>query len=363
MTCHCRSDRRSLALLAPELTERYADLADFGGKLGWEVHRGLEGGYEAVVAGLGSSQAVGTVSELVNTLRAIVGETRLAGLRASWVTGCCGDLSGRPDLLKDAVPLIEMAPADSSPLLGMLNEQRIETWYQPIFRAESLELWGFECLMRGRDVDGRVVYPNQLLEWAAQENLTFMLDRVCRETHLTNAGRDLAGLGCRILLNFLPTAIYQPEFCLRTTMAAARAAGVDPGRVIFEVVETEKVGDHEHLRKILDYYRRKGFAVALDDVGSGYSGLTMLADLSPDLIKLDRGLIVKAAESNLHRHVCFLLVSFARETGKLILAEGVETEEQRRVVEALGVDLVQGYLYGRPGAVPATEAAVALAGV
>ncbi len=361
MTCHCRSDRRNLALVTPGLTDRFADLVDFGGKLGWEVHRGLEGGREALVAVLGSSQAIGGVAELVNTLRGIVGEARLAGLRASWVTGCCGELSGRPDLLKGAVPLLEMAPADSSPLLGMLNGGRIETDYQPIFRAESLDLWGFECLMRGRGEDGKIVYPAQLLEWAAQENLTFMLDRVCRETHLTNAGRDLAGLDCRILLNFLPTAIYQPEFCLRTTVAAARAAEVDPARIIFEVVETEQVADHDHLRKILDYYRKQGFAVALDDVGSGYSGLTMLADLNPDLIKLDRGLIVKAVDSNLHRHVCFLLVSFARETGKLILAEGVETEEQRRVVEALGVDLVQGYLYGRPGAVPVTEAKVAMA--
>lgn len=348
MTCHCRSDRRNLVLAESQLIARNPELVDFARKLDWEVIPGLSARLDAIVVSLGSSLPIRGLIELVNALRAIVDEKGLSRLRAAWVTGCCGDLRTRPDLLENLVPLIEMAPVDSSPLLNILTQRRIDTWYQPIFHTDSGELWGYECLMRARDDAGAIVFPGQLLRWAAQENLTFMLDRVCRETHLLNAGRDLGDCDCRILLNFLPTAIYQPEFCLRTTVAAAKAAGVRSERIIFEVVETEKVSDQDHLRKILDYYRKMGFAVALDDVGSGYSGLTMLADLSPDLIKLDRELVAKAVQSNLHRHVCFLLVSFARETGKLILAEGIETDEQRQVVEALGVDLVQGYLYGRP---------------
>ena len=212
--------------------------------------------------------------------------------------------------------------------------------------------------MRGRALDGSLVSPATLLDWAHQEHLTFMLDRVVRELHLRAAGRLHVPDHCQFLVNFLPTAIYRPDFCLATTVRAARESGIAPERIIFEVVETEKMADHDHLRRILAHYREKGFRVALDDVGSGYSGLSLLGDLDPDMIKIDRELVRKAAESATHRGICASLVGLGRDHGHLVLAEGVETEAEWRVMEELGVDLFQGFLFGRPSPIPALTALV-----
>jgi EAL domain-containing protein (putative c-di-GMP-specific phosphodiesterase class I) len=175
-----------------------------------------------------------------------------------------------------------------------------------------------------------------------------MLDRVCRETHLVNAGRLNFGAHCRFLINFLPTAIYQPEFCLQTSLAAMRRSGLTPRQVIFEVVETEQVIDTGHLLRILDFYRRNGFGVALDDMGSGYSGLSLLAELQPNLIKIDRQIVSRSVSSTSHRNICASLVRMGHDNGQLVLAEGVETEDEMILMESLGVDLFQGYYFGRP---------------
>jgi len=230
----------------------------------------------------------------------------------------------------------------------------IQTFYQPVFQNDCKSVWGYECLMRGLADDGSLVMPKQLLEWATQERLIFMLDRICRETHIRNAAAVLPD-DVAILINFLPTAIYEPSFCLKTTIAAAKSAGIAPNRVIFEVVETEKVLDSDHLSSILNEYRKSGFRVALDDVGSGFAGLTMLADLNPDLIKMDRELVQGAVKSEMHRIIVRALVQIAKASGSLILAEGVETEAELALMKSFGVDLFQGFLLGRPAPFPVAE--------
>jgi EAL domain-containing protein (putative c-di-GMP-specific phosphodiesterase class I) len=210
--------------------------------------------------------------------------------------------------------------------------------------------------MRGRGEDGKMISPAQIIEWAHQEQLVFMLDRVCRETHLRNAGLANIAPHANLLINFMPTAIYKPAFCLQTTMAAAKEAGIDPSRIIFEVVEQYEVPDRDHLSNILSYYRQHGYRVALDDLGSGYAGLTLLADLDPDLVKIDRELVAKSVKSPTHRAVCDALVRIGRDTDKLVLAEGIETADELQLMRLMGVDLLQGFYLGKPAAIPATEA-------
>lgn len=342
--CDCKSDDRALVILSRNFSGANSDLLECAAKFGWGYFPELE----AILIHVGSNRPWSGIAEVVNFLRGVFRqEARFEGLRAAWVD------PGRPLAeqtlsLIHAEPLLAMAPADSSPLADILRGRRIETWFQPVIEARTGDVWGFECLMRGRTREGELVSAPQMLEWARQEHLTFMLDRVCRETHLENAGRQGAGTPYRFLINFLPTAIYQPEFCLQTSLAAARRSGLTPRRIIFEVVETEKVTDAEQLRSILEFYRKAGFGVALDDVGSGYAGLTLLGDLRPDLIKLDRELVTKAVESKFHRDICAALATLVRENGRLVLAEGVETPEEKAVMDELGVDLYQGYLFGRP---------------
>lgn len=352
MPCECRTDARRLVVLAPGL-EGYPELEALGGDPGWTLHRPLE----ALSVEVGGAAFWSGVSEVAAFLRALLDPARFDALKAAWAEPG-KPLEAQVVKLIHAERLADMAPLDSSELAMLLRDARIETWYQPIFWSGTLEVWGYECLMRGRAGDGRLIGAPELLGWARQEHLVFLLDRTVREAHLTNAGSVTLPPGCHLLVNFLPTTIYRPEFCLATTVRAARASGLDFDRIVFEVVETDRVADREHLRHILDFYRREGFKVALDDVGSGYSGLALMGDLDPDLIKIDRELVQKSVTSPFHREICASLVKLGQDAGELVLAEGVETEAEWRTMEALGVNLFQGYLFSPPAPLPVTEALV-----
>ena len=350
--CDCRTDERCLVLLSGNLREGYPELLSFAAKVGWKVEFRLG----TVRAELGTGQPLASVAELINFLRSVLEPDRLAALRAVWVARQ-RPIEDQMASLLHAEPLLKLAPVDSSPLPEILQAKRLETWYQPIVSATDGSLWGYECLVRGRTPQGDLVLPDQLIAWSFQENLTFMFDRMCRESHLRNAAQFFSGRkDIKLLLNFLPTAIYNAEFCLATTVAAAKLGGFDASQIMFELVETEEFKNLPHLRSILDYYRRKGFGIALDDLGSGYAGLTLLGELNPDMIKIDRHLIAKVDTSPMHRDICASLVRLGRDHGKIVLAEGIETVAQKKFMGDMGVNLFQGYLFGRPDPVPAVPA-------
>lgn len=345
LSCDCKSGNRTLVLLANNFSANFPEFSGFGPSENWFYFPD----YDIVQIEVGTGKRFSGAADVFNFLSTAITDTaRLDGLRAAWLDSQRLLTQQLVKIGQEAEPLSRIATDDGSELLDILQNRRIESWFQPVIEAKTGDVWGYECLMRGRKADGSLVGALQMLEWASHENLKFMLDRVCRETHLENAGRLNFGAKCRFLINFLPTAIYKPEFCLQTSLAAMRRSGLTPGQVIFEVVETEQVLDTAHLLKILEFYRRNGFGVALDDMGSGYAGLNLLADLQPDLIKIDRDIVSKAVNSKSHLNICASLVRMGHDNGQLVLAEGVETEEEVILMESLGIDLFQGYYFGKP---------------
>jgi EAL domain-containing protein (putative c-di-GMP-specific phosphodiesterase class I) len=123
--------------------------------------------------------------------------------------------------------------------------------------------------------------------------------------------------------------------------------------VVFEITEAEDAGDVGHLKNIVDYYRGRGFRVALDDVGSGYSSLNLLHQLRPDFVKLDMELVRGVADDPYKATVASKLLELARSLGVATVAEGVETEGELRWVREQGADYTQGYLIARPQSSPA----------
>lgn len=235
-------------------------------------------------------------------------------------------------------------------LLDVLEKRQLIAHFQPIFKTQDLSLYGHEALVRGQREDGSLIPPNVLFGQAKEAELLFNLDRMARETVLsTAAGHGYFG---RLFINFLPSAIYNPENCLSTTLALAERYGFDPNNLIFEVVETERIADTAHLRHILDYYRAKGFKTALDDVGSGYSSLNLLASLSPNIVKIDRELISNIDQEPLKQAIVGGILAMARQGNIMTLGEGVETEPEYQYLREQGVDLVQGYHFARPAAAP-----------
>ena len=115
--------------------------------------------------------------------------------------------------------------------------------------------------------------------------MLFQLDLAARLSAVREAMRH--GIEDNLFINFTPASVYDPKFCLRSTVQSVDEAPLDPERVVFEVTETERAGDVEHLRNTVDYYREQGYRVALGDMGSEYSSLNLIHRLRPDFIKLD----------------------------------------------------------------------------
>ncbi|MDA8197572.1 MAG: EAL domain-containing protein [Actinomycetota bacterium] len=227
-----------------------------------------------------------------------------------------------------------------------LENGRIQTYFQPLVDVKTRSLHGFEALSRGIGDSGEIISPGILFDYAKANNATFFLDRLTRETAIRSAANlNLQG---RIFINFLPNAIYDPRQCLRTTLRIANETNFDPSRIVFEVTETERIEDMDHLGRIFDYYRHNGFKVALDDVGSGYAGLNVLIDLMPDIIKVDREIIVDIDKNPLKQSIFRGLSTAAREQGIEVVAEGIETHEELDFVSNNGADYLQGFLFAKP---------------
>ena len=233
-------------------------------------------------------------------------------------------------------------------LADLLNKKSLFCHAQPIVDRHG-RVYGHEMLMRGRDDDGSTIFPDRMLKAAATPALRAKLDRAARVAAV-GSGKALP-VDTNIFINFLPSSVYDPQFCLETTFAAARHAEIDPGRLIFEVVETDKIGDFDHLASIIARYRQEGFSVALDDFGTGFNNIETVIRLRPEYIKLDKVLVTDSPNDGLKTQFILELASVAQLNGIKTIAEGIENQETLDHVRGLGVTLFQGYHLGRPAPV------------
>ncbi len=218
--------------------------------------------------------------------------------------------------------------------------------YQPIVDLADGDVVAYEALLRATSTKGEQVMPDELFAAAHQAEWTGMLDRIGRTTALRQAGPWL-GDDKDLYINFVPSSIYRPEVCLRTTERAADQAGLRMDQLVFEVTESHLVRDVAHLDRVFDYYRERGCRVAMDDLGSGYSSLNLLLRLQPDVVKLDKE-IVQSLPSPVSIAVVSAIVSIAHAYGGKVVAECIETAEQADAAIGLGADLGQGWYFGRP---------------
>lgn len=252
-----------------------------------------------------------------------------------------------------------LATQEANWLLDLLEANRFTSWFQPIVHAgDPTRIFGQEALFRGFDEAGGIVAPTRIFDVGRRAGLLFQLDLQARRSAIREAARH--GLTTPIFINFNPASIYDPAFCLRSTTRAIDEAGIAHDRIVFEVVESEQVGSPERLAHILDYYRAMGFKVALDDLGSGYSSLNLVAALRPDFIKLDMALIRGVDHDPYKAVVTAKLLELAAHLGVKTIAEGVETQGELDWLRSRGASFVQGYLIAKPGSPPVTSLAPAV---
>ncbi|MFC3050624.1 EAL domain-containing protein [Kordiimonas pumila] len=231
-----------------------------------------------------------------------------------------------------------------------LEAERYETWFQPIYKTSGGmgdELFAYEGLFRMRDEKNVQIPPGHVFHVAGKSDLLYTLDLAARHCAVEAAAR--AGLNfAKIFINFNPSSVYDPAYCLRTTVAAVTEKGLEPKNIVFELTETHAARDKAHLKSILDFYRMAGFGIALDDIGSGWSSLNMLHEMRPDYVKIDMDLIRDIDQDTFKQVIVKHLLHIARDNGILTVAEGIETEAEASVLRQMGVDYMQGYFFGKP---------------
>lgn len=213
--------------------------------------------------------------------------------------------------------------------------------FQPIVNTTSCQIFAQEALVRGPGNEP----AKQVLGQVTNEN-RYRFDQACRVKAIQLAAQ--LRIDSFLSINFLPNAVYRPETCIRTTVEAATSAGFPLERIIFEITEGEKIDDHAHLRTIVREYQRLGFKTAIDDFGAGFSGLNLLAEFQPDLIKLDMALTRHIDHDKTRRSIVGAVTRVCRDLDIKPVAEGVETYEEWLALEEFGIELFQGYYFARP---------------
>ncbi|WP_296252783.1 EAL domain-containing protein [Pseudomonas sp. UBA4194] len=217
--------------------------------------------------------------------------------------------------------------------------------FQPIFNVRTRQPFAYEALVRG--LNGESAFS--ILSKVTETN-RYRFDQACRVKAIEEAARlGLPAIpGCLLSINFLPNAVYRAETCIRATLEAARQFEFPLDRLMFEVTEGEQVVDPDHLKSIFAEYQRQGFTTAIDDFGSGYSGLNLLAMFQPGVLKIDMALTRDIDKNPTKQAIVEGIVLVANRLNIVVIAEGVETREESAAILELGIELMQGYLFARP---------------
>lgn len=219
--------------------------------------------------------------------------------------------------------------------------------FQPVFEAQDpAHVEYVESLIRGPRGTS-VETPDILFEYARNKNATLAVDHACIEAVLAEAPQLADGV--RIGINVHASTLAQdPEFLNFLGDTAARH-GIDPARLVMEIVEHVPAWDLAAFRTGVEGLRGIAARIALDDVGLGHSNFLMILECRPDYFKIDRHFVAGAHVDYYRRAVLSSVAELARSFGARVVAEGVEAPADLEAMRGLGVGLVQGWLLAPPG--------------
>jgi diguanylate cyclase (GGDEF)-like protein/PAS domain S-box-containing protein len=251
-----------------------------------------------------------------------------------------------------------LKPSLESQLRDAIDNEEFVLHYQPKVNLVSGKLTGAEALIRWNDPRRGLVPPAEFIPILEETGLIFEVGRWALHKAVKEYLRwRAAGLpAVRIAVNVSPLQVRNAGFVAEIKEAIAIDSHAGAGLEL-EITETTIMKDLEYTIGILQEIRELGVAIAIDDFGTGFSSLKYLAKLPLDTLKIDRSFVVDMASGPRGLALVSTIISLGQALGLKLVAEGVETEEQSRLLRLLRCDEMQGYLYGRPMPIDAFEAA------
>jgi EAL domain-containing protein (putative c-di-GMP-specific phosphodiesterase class I) len=247
-------------------------------------------------------------------------------------------------LKREALELVSsggMGAADRTGLEVSFDRALGSMWmaYQPIVRMSDRTLFGYEALMRTDEKS--LPHPGAILD--AAERLGRLPDLGRRVRELAVSPMDRAGDGTLLFVN-----LHSSDLSDDSLFSVTSSFGALSSRIVLEITERTSLDDVVDARARVGELRNLGFRIAIDDLGAGYAGLTSFATLEPEIVKIDMSLVRGVDASPTKRKLVQSVVTLCKDLGMLVVAEGIETTTERDTLAALGCDLLQGYLLGRP---------------
>ncbi|MDX6611242.1 MAG: hypothetical protein QOD75_428 [Blastocatellia bacterium] len=230
-----------------------------------------------------------------------------------------------------------------------VENQEMVIYYQPVVDLSSSELVGFEALVRWQHPKLGLLQPAKFIALAEDTGLILNIDNYVMRTACTQSRFwEDQGLGrLRVAVNISARHFQQIDF-LQNMEEVLEETGIDPQRLQLELTETSIMENPEAGAELLSQLRMLGMRVAIDDFGTGYSSLSYLKQLPIDTVKLDRSFVTGATSDPNDAALVMAIVTLAHNLKLKVVAEGVETEEQKSFLRLLRCDEGQGYLFGRP---------------
>jgi EAL domain-containing protein (putative c-di-GMP-specific phosphodiesterase class I) len=212
--------------------------------------------------------------------------------------------------------------------------------YQPIISWSRRRVFGYEALLRSREAS--LPHPGAILDAAERLKRLPELGRAIRT--LAADALTAAPAGAVLFVNLHTHDLLDDDLFL-----SSRPLSLIAGRVVLEITERASLYHIRDVQSRIAKLREAGFKIAVDDLGAGYAGLTSFAQLEPEVVKLDMSLIRNVHAQPTKQTLVRTMIAMCHELGMSVVAEGIETIDERDVLVESGCDLMQGYLFARPG--------------
>jgi len=229
-----------------------------------------------------------------------------------------------------------------------ISGELISTCYQPLISIKRKQIIGFEALNRGvMESDGSLIPPGILIEEAEKYGLILELDRLFRKKSLENF-RGFHSENKQLLLSVnIDSSAIRTGLGSKHFLKNVEKYRIDPSCIVVEILESE-VEDINILADFVKQYRSQGFMIAMDDFGAGFSNWDRIIKLKPDIIKLDISIIRDIDSDFFKQEVARSLIKLSHNTGSLVVAEGIETENEALKMLELDADILQGFFLAKP---------------
>ena len=226
----------------------------------------------------------------------------------------------------------------------VIENKDIFVEFQPIYSLNTKNIIGVEALSRG-NYQGEIISPYFLFNYAKETGSVLDVDRLCREKAMSAFAKEESAPA--LFVNFETSVLNDVVPGNGEIFKTASENNINPENIVIELNESH-VKDSYDLMMFVDFYRTKGFLIALDNVGTGLDTMNRIMMVNPDIIKIDRAIVSNIDSNTYNQEVFKSIINTAKQIGAMTVAEGVETVDEVITCMLMGVDYFQGFYFSRP---------------